>query len=270
MSDYLTPRQFGKTGINVTPLGLSATYMPGKKAIYLARNEGINLFFAFGLDFQMIHVLRDIMKSERDNIVLATGAYNYIWSAQNVLKTCEKRLKQFRTDYIDVFLLLGVLKPAEFTPRVHEGLLQLKKEGKVRAIGLSCHDRKFLGQLAQQGIIDVLMMRYNAAHRGSENDIFPCLDTHNPAVLCYTATCWTSLLRRPKGWQKDSRIPTAGDCYRFVLSSPKVHAVLTAPRNLQQLKENIAALRQGPLPEDDLNFMREFGDIVYKQKKWFM
>jgi aryl-alcohol dehydrogenase-like predicted oxidoreductase len=59
-------------------------------------------------------------------------------------------------------------------------------------------------------------------------------------------------------------------CYRFVLSNPQVNVCLTAPRNMKQLEENIAAVRQGPLPEDEMAFMREFGDAVYRQYKWFM
>lgn len=254
----------------IFPLGLSATYLPGKKAVYVAMDEGINIFFAFGIDFQMINALRNVIKSKRQDIMIVTGAYNYIWWSQDVRKACEKRLQQFKTDYIDVFLFMGVMKPSEFTDKVYEDLLRLREEGKVKAIGLSCHDRKFLGSLAQKGLADVLMLRYNAAHRGAEQDIFPHLSEHNPFVLSYTATRWTALLRRPKGYPKDARIPTAGECYRFVLSNPYVNAVLTAPRNIRQLKENIDAVRQGPLNEEDLKFMRDFGDIIYNQKKWFM
>jgi aryl-alcohol dehydrogenase-like predicted oxidoreductase len=202
--------------------------------------------------------------------VLVTGAYNYIWRAQDVRKAFEKRLRQFHTDYIDVFLFMGVMKPSEFTPRAHDDLLKLKEEGKVRAIGLSCHDRTFLGQLAAKGELNTLMLRYNAAHRGAERDIFPHLAEHNPGIIGYTATRWTALLRRPKTLPKDARIPTAGECYRFVLSNPLVHTVLTAPRNESELRENIAAVRKGALDEDDMKFMRAFGDTVYNQKKWFM
>jgi hypothetical protein len=28
-------------------------------------------------------------------------------------------------------------------------------------------------------------------------------------------TRWTALLRRPRGWPKNERVPTAGECYRF-------------------------------------------------------
>ena len=233
-------------------------------------DEGINVFFAFGIDVQMKRVLRQLIPSQRDKFTLVTGAYNYIWWSQDVRKALEKRLRQFRTDYIDVFLFMGVMKPAEFTPKVQDQLLKLKDEGKVRAIGLSCHDRKFLGTLAANGIVDTLMLRYNAAHRGAEGDIFPHLASHNPGVISYTATRWTYLLRRPATWPKNARVPTAGECYRFVLSNPNVHVVLTAPRSERELRENIDAVRKGPLDPEDMKFMYEFGDEVYNQKKWFM
>jgi aryl-alcohol dehydrogenase-like predicted oxidoreductase len=270
MSSAFQLRPFGSTGIDVSPLGLSASYFPGKKTIYAAVQEGINLFFAFGLDVQMVRTLRTLMQPRRDKFVLVTGAYNYIWRAQDIRKTLEKRLRQFNTEYIDVFLFMGVMKPSEFTPKVHEDMMKLKEEGKVRAIGLSCHDRVFLGSLAVHGDVQALMLRYNAAHRGAEQDIFPYLAAHNPGIISYTATRWTYLLRRPKPWPKDARLPTAGECYRFVLSNPKVHTVLTAPRNERELLENIDAIRKGPLDEDDMKFMREFGDVVYSLKKWFM
>jgi aryl-alcohol dehydrogenase-like predicted oxidoreductase len=263
-------RPFGSTGINVSPLGLSGSYFPGRKAIYRAAEEGINLFFAFGLDVQMVRALRTLIPPQREKFVLVSGAYNYIWRAQDIRKTFEKRLRQFKTDYIDIFLFMGVMKPAEFTPQILEDMKRLKAEGKVRSIGLSCHHRPFLGTLAANGDVDALMLRYNAAHRGAERDIFPHLAAHNPGIISYTATRWTYLLRRPRTLPKDARVPTAGECYRFVLSNPSVHTVLTAPRSERELRENIDAVRKGPLDEADMKFMRDFGEVVYNQKKWFM
>lgn len=270
MPASLPRRPFGRTGIEVSPLGLSATYRPGPKTVRVAAEEGINLFFAFGIDTQMSAALREIMPARREQFVLATGAYNYIWRAQDIRKTFEKRLRQFNTDYIDFFLFLGVTKPAEFPQKVRDELRLLREEGKVRAIGLSCHHRHFLGELAESGEMDALMLRYNAAHRGAEQDIFPHLAAHNPGVLGYTATRWGYLLRRPRTLPKGARVPTAGECYRFVLSNPHIHSVLTSPRSERELRENIAAVRQGPLNEEDLAFMRTFGDVVHNQKRWFM
>jgi len=39
-------------------------------------------------------------------------------------------------------------------------------EGKVRALGVSIHDRPRAGALAEESILDLLMIRYNAAHPG--------------------------------------------------------------------------------------------------------
>jgi aryl-alcohol dehydrogenase-like predicted oxidoreductase len=260
----------GKTGLRVGRLGLSGTYRPGKAAFHKALDEGVNYFFCYGFDGQTIGFLRDLSGGKREKYVVATGAYNLIWTYQNLRKTLETRLRQLRTDYIDVFQFLGVMKPKEFPERVQEELRRLKEDGRVRAVGMSCHHRKFAAELGERGVLDMLMIRYNAAHRGAEQDIFPHLGALPPGVVSYTATRWGYLLRRPGGWPKGGRIPTAAMCYRFVLSNPHVDVCLTAPSNVQQLEEDLAAVRQGPLPEEEMQFMREFGDVVHRAKKWFM
>ncbi len=270
MSSSFLHTPFGKDGPTIFRLGLSGTYRPGKEAIRYAVDNGVNFFFAYGFDLQTVKVLRDIMKGQREKFVIATGAYNLIWTHQNVRKTLEKRLRQFKTDYIDTFLFLGVMKEKEFTARAREDLIRLREQGKVRRIGLSTHDRKFAGKLADEGILDAFMIRYNAAHRGAEIDIFPYLIKHDPGLISYTATRWSFLLRPPKGYPKEGRIPTAGECYRFVLSNPHVDVVLNAPRNFARLKENLDSLQAGPLSEEDMNFMRDFGDRVHHTKKYFM
>jgi predicted aldo/keto reductase-like oxidoreductase len=88
--------------------------------------------------------------------------------------------------------------------------------------------------------------------------------------VSYTATRWGYLLRRTKGWPKDGPIPTAGQCYRFVLSNPHVDVCLSAPRSEREFAENLAAVRQGPLPEDEMEFLRSYGDAVHRAAGWFM
>lgn len=264
-------KDFLYTTINNDPrkiyrLGLSATYRPGKKAIYKAVDSGVNLFFLFGIDNQMISVTRDIMSISRDKYFIVTGAYNYILGHFDYRKTLEKRLRQLKTDYIDFFLLLGVLKEKEFSEKSIEELNKLKEEGKVHHIGLSTHNRKFAGKLADKGSVDTLMIRYNAAHRGAEQDIFPYIEKHKTNVISYTATRWRNLLRRPGNWPKEEPIPTAGMCYRFVLSNPHVKVCLTSPSNIKQLEVNIVEVQKGPLNKEELEFMRKFGDAVYRRK----
>jgi len=260
----------GRTGQPVFRLGLSASYRPGTRTVYRAVDEGVNFFFAFGIDTHMTAALREIVKTKRDNILIAAGGYNYILLHSDPRKAAEKRMRQFGTDYLDMLMFLGVMKPKEFPLRVLEDMVRLREEGKARWIGISTHDRAFAGQLAREGVLDVLMIRYNAAHRGAEKDIFPHLTAHDPGIVSYTATRWTALTRRPKGWPADQPVPTAGMAYRFVLNNPAVDVALTAPHTLAEFEENLAAVRKGPLTEDEMSIMRKFGDAVYNQKKWFM
>jgi aryl-alcohol dehydrogenase-like predicted oxidoreductase len=270
MAEDFVHSTLGRTGIAIHRLGLSTSYWPGRRTVYKALDEGVNYFFGFGIDFQLGWALRETIRQKRKDIVLATGAYNLVIGYPNLRRSLEKRLRQFGTDHIDVFLFLGVLKEKEFPDEVREELLRFKEEGKVRAIGLSTHNRKFAGRLAAEGSMDVLMIRYNAAHRGAEQDIFPFAKEHNPGITSYTATRWSYLVRRSKQWPAEKPIPTAGQCYRFVLSNPHVHLCLTAPRNLKQFEENLQSLSAGPLREEEMALMHEYGDLMHHTKHWFM
>lgn len=270
MQDTFSTASLGRTGIVTRRLGLSTTYRPGKRAVHTALDHGINFFFAFGIDTQAMAALRELSGSQRDRYIIATGAYNYIWWRQDIRKTLEKRLKQLRTDHLDFFLFLGVMKSKELPEKIIDDLCRICEEGKVKGIGLSTHDRKLAGRLVKEGRLDTFMIRYNAAHRGAEEDIFPHLAAHNPTVIGYTATRWTELIRRRKEWPKDRPIPTAVQCYRFVLSNPHVDVVLTAPRNERQMLENLAALEAGPLCPEEMSLLKEYGDLVHTRRKWFM
>jgi len=270
MDDAFLQGTLGRTGLKVHRLGLAASYRPGERTVERALDEGMNYCFCFGLDTHMTRVLRRLPASRREQVVIGTGAYNYIWWRQDLFKTLDRRLRQLRTDWIDVFHFLGVMKPKEMTPRVLDQLAKLREDPRVKAVSISCHDRKYAGQLAAAGTLDCLMIRYNAAHRGAEAEIFPHLAAHDVGVVSYTATRWRFLLRRSGHWPKDRPIPTPGQAYRFVLTNPHVDVCLTAPRSEKELLENLAAARTGPLPEDELTFMREYGDVVHEHAGWFM
>jgi aryl-alcohol dehydrogenase-like predicted oxidoreductase len=269
MEDFLHTT-LGATGMPVHRLGLSATYWPGKAVIHKALDAGVNYFFCFGIDLQMMKVLRDLSPSVRQTLVIVSGAGTYLLGYQNLSKALDHRLRQLRTDYLDAFLFLGVTREKYFPPRAQEEMRQLRQAGKIRAIGMSTHDRKFAGRTAAEGALDVIMMRYNAAHRGAEQDIFPHLEAHHPGVISFTATRWRYLIRRHKGWPKAEPIPTPGLCYRFVLSNPNVHVCMTAPSNAKQFQENLSALQQGPLSPEEMTFIKKYGDLVHHTKRYFM
>lgn len=257
----------GRTARRVFRLGLSATYRPGEKALREGLEAGMNYVIWWWGDTQMTRALREVFPRQREKIVVATGTnFQRPWLLRRAL---EGTLRRLGTDYVDVFHIFW-LGEGKLRPRTLEVLQQFKDEGKIHALAVSTHARRYAGELARRGLLDVLMMRYNAAHRGAEQEIFPHLAASRPGVVSYTATRWTYLLRRPRGWPASAPVPAAGDCYRFVLNNPHVHVCLTAPRSVEQLRENLAAVARGPLPEDSLAFLRRFGDAVHEQHRFFL
>ncbi len=204
--------------------------------------------------------LKDALRRDRERYVVATGPL-LGFTRGAVRRAAEARLRALGTDYLDVFQLYWLSKMSAFTGAVQEELLRLKEEGKVRAVGVSIHDRPRAGRLAEDSILDLLMLRYNAAHPGAEQDVFPHLARCRPAIVAYTATSWRRLLRAPRGWK--GRAMTGGECYRWVLASPHVDVVLCGPRSAVEWKEDLAAVEAGPLPDADVAWMREFGRAVH-------
>jgi aryl-alcohol dehydrogenase-like predicted oxidoreductase len=204
--------------------------------------------------------LREALARDRERYTVSAGPLlGYFPGA--VRRAAEGALKTLGIDYLDVFQLYWLGKMSAFTVPVQEEMIRLREEGKVRALGASIHDRPRAGKLADDSILDLLMIRYNAAHPGAEQDIFPRLANRRPMVVAYTATAWRKLLRAPRGWK--GRVPAAGDCYRFCLTSPHVDIVLAGPRSAAELRENLAAMDKGPLSPEEMGFLREFGRAVH-------
>ena len=93
MVEDFTHATLGQTGPKVFRLGLSGTYRPGKEAIHKAIDEGVNFFFCYNFDGQLIKTLREIGKTRRESFVVATGSYNFMSFHPNIRRTVEKRLR---------------------------------------------------------------------------------------------------------------------------------------------------------------------------------
>jgi predicted aldo/keto reductase-like oxidoreductase len=90
-------------------------------------------------------------------------------------------------------------------------------------------------------------------------------------MVSFTATSWGGLLGKAPlqgllpgthRLPKSERVPTAVDCYRYVLTRPEVDVCLTGPANAAQMKEALEALRLGPMSQDELAWMRRVGRAV--------
>jgi len=254
-------------GRRVFRLGLATNYGVGEEDVAWALDQGINYFFWTAKATQVVPALKKAMKRDRESLIIATGPTTGYFGG-GIKRGCERLLKKLGTDYIDILQLFWLGRTAAWKPSTIDALISLKESGKVRAIGISIHDRKRAGRLAADSPLDMLMVRYNAAHTGAEEDIFPRLAGRRPAIVAYTATRWRGLLKRPKGWE--GRVMTAADCYRFCLSSPHVDLVLTGPKNRRELEENVNELREkGPLSKEEDNRIRQYGRIVHQNSSRF-
>jgi aryl-alcohol dehydrogenase-like predicted oxidoreductase len=244
----------------VLRLGLACSFGIDAAGVEWALGDG-GMQYIFWTPRQKVasEVLQRALKRDRDRYVVATGPTTALWSG-NLRRYVDKVRTMLDIDQIDVLQMFWLGRTSRWTPRIVAELESLRDEGAVRAIGISIHDRKRAGELARSSPLDMLMIRYNAAHPGAEQDIFPHLSEGRHTVVSYTATCWRHLLRRPKSWE--GPMPTAGDCYRFCLTSPHVDVTLTGPASLEQLRENLMALDKGPLVAGEMAMFRELGPLV--------
>ncbi len=249
----------GRTGLPVSRLGVSASYGIPDAAVERAFEQGINyLYWGSARRAQFGQAIRNLA-AHRDRFVLVIQSYS---PAAGLLGfSLERALRELRFDYADVLLLgmWGRLLPPRFLDAFH----RLKERGLVRHLGMSTHTRKLVPTLASGSDVEVVHFRYNAAHPGAEQDIFPHLPPadNRPGLVSFTATSWGQLLKSRK-IPPDLPRPTAADCYRFVLARPEVDVCMTGPATAEHVEQALEALRRGPMTEDELTWMRRVGRAV--------
>ncbi len=247
-------------------VGLGSSFGVGPDALEAAFDLGINYFYWGSLRRPgFAHGIRRLARRHRDQILVAVQSYAR-WPAALMRTSVELALLRLGLDHADV-LVLGWWnqRPPQ---SLLDAALELRESGRVRALLVSSHERSFFPEMAREEIFDLMMVRYNAAHRGAEQDVFAKLPegARRPGVVAYTATRWATLLdagRMPDG----ERVPRASDCYRFCLSHPDVDMVLSGPANLEQVREAALALEKGPLEPDELRWMQRVGDHVYRRSR---
>ena len=252
----------GRTGLSVSRLGVASGYGVPDSSVEKAFHEhGINYFYWGTRKPGMKKALLNLSRSNRDKMVIALQTYDHMgWFIKG---SVEKGLKALELDYVDV-LILGWFNrfPGR---RIMNSVMKLKEQGKIRFIAMSGHNRSTFAKIAQMkdSPIDIFMIRYNAAHTGAENDIFPSLPKDSrPGITTYTATRWGKLLSQKKMPSGEKPL-SSSECYRFVLSNPNVDLCMTGPRSEKEMDEALITLDAGPLSEEEMERVRRIGKHVY-------
>jgi aryl-alcohol dehydrogenase-like predicted oxidoreductase len=183
-------------------------------------------------------------------------------------------LAALKTDYVDILTLYYVESRAEWDSVVSPGgvldyLTAARRDGVVRHIGVTSHQRPLAAAMAASGRLDALMIRYNAAHRGAEADIFPTTQSLRIPVIAYTALRWGALLAPTPDDPRGYSVPRAADWYRFVLQHPAVAVALAAPNTRAELDEDLTVLDAQSLAEADYAALAAHGVRVRRHNGSF-
>ena len=197
MNDEFLYRDVPALGRRVFRLGFATNFGVEGVDLDWALEQDVNYVFWTPNARLVTKSLKVALKSDRESLILACGPTTGCFGGC-IKRACEKLLKKLDTEYLDIFQLFWLGRTSAWTPSTIDALVSLRESGMVRAIGVSIHDRKRAGKLAEDSPLDMLMIRYNATHPGAEIDIFPHLAKRKPAIVAYTATRWRGLLKRSK------------------------------------------------------------------------
>jgi aryl-alcohol dehydrogenase-like predicted oxidoreductase len=257
----------GRTGLSVTRLGIAASYGTDEAMVEAAVERGVNyLWWGAFRSKKMARGIAAAARKNREDLVVVVHALSRRPSGMS--KLVHKSLEQLGLDYLDV-LLLAMQRRDGPDPRLVEHAHRLRDQGLIRFLALSSHHRALFPDLEKDEQIDIFHLRYNAAHRGAEKEVFEHLpEEGGPGVVAFTCNRWGSLLD-PASMPAGESPPSPADCYRFVLSHPKVHVACCGPSIMRDLEQNLECLERGPMSEEELDRMRRIGAAVHERSpRW--
>lgn len=302
---HIATRPMGQSGLNVTEIGLGLWAMGGGwgpvddqnslDAIDVALEAGVNFYDTADV-YGMGHseeLLARAMKGRRDHFIVATkigwieydgdtnaSQYNTV---DKLIAGVEASLRRLGTDHLDLIQCHIHYREAN-TALFIEGFQTLKRQGKVRAFGVSTSDLEHLKTFNRDGDCDALQVDYSILNRTPEADILPYCAEHNIGVIVRGPLAmgiltgkfdrnpsfpdgdfrqaWTTDPTQKATFEADLNIveqlrpivPENGSlaqlALRFILANPTITTVIPGARNPKQAESNTAAGRLGALDAD--------------------
>jgi uncharacterized protein len=260
----LPTRILGKTGARVTVLNQGCAGEISQRLLDRAYEQGIRYFdtaggYANGKSEQEIARWFE-RTGKRKDIFLVTKTHpqkDNKGDLNLMLTNVDIRLRALKTDYIDLFFIHGMGNkeygeegldwPA--SEQFKEVAEKLKKSGKVRFVGFSCHDARapeFLQAAAQGAFLDAVMVSYNPVLGRTENRLNKALDACHKAGIGLIAM----KTMRGIGDQIKHKMPEgdtlAKAVIHTVLSDERIATICSAMSSLTQIDDNAAAARTFP------------------------
>lgn len=182
-------RPLGKTGIEVSeiafggveigmPYGIGiknrSDMTPEAEAIKLLHTSveaGINYFDTARMYGNSETIMGKAFVDRRDKVILETKCKHFLHkdgtipeyhTLKNIIETSlSESLKELKTDYVDVFMLHQAKIEILENEDVSQIFLNLKKYGKVRAIGVSTYSLEETKKSIESGIWEIIQLPFN-------------------------------------------------------------------------------------------------------------
>lgn len=222
---------------------------------------GAETFRYAGLAFASVR--RELLYQVHFGANYETGEYGWTTDLDKVKGQIDWQLSQLNTDYID-FGMIHCLDSARDWEQYQENgvldyLLEMKKSGVVRHIGLSTHTPELAGRILDSGIVEQMMFSINPAYdyqhgeyaagsAGERMDLYRRCEAEGVGISVMKPYSGGQLLddrTSPFG-----RALTKIQCLQYALDKPGVLTVLPGVRNLDEMKEALSWLEAAPKERD--------------------
>ncbi len=275
----------GEIGLGCMSLGTEEQTAVG--IIHEALDRGVNLLdtadlYDAGRNEEWVG---KAIRRRRDRVVLATkvgnrrvpGQSGWSWdpSKAYILTAVQESLRRLGTDYIDLYQLHGgtIEDPIDETIEAFE---QLKKEGVIRAYGISSIRPNVIREYVNRSGIVSVMNPYSIVDRRAEETVLPLLQESGISVIArgplssgalaanrepvqgvpdYELEELIQLRGRLEQLTNDGRSLTQL-AIRYSLSHPAVAAVVPGASSREQLIRNLEAADVPELTEEEVRLVR--------------
>jgi predicted aldo/keto reductase-like oxidoreductase len=178
-------------------------------------------------------------------------------------------LERFQTDYFDMYYMHMVTNPGYLNNGMMKMAEKLKKEGKIKYFGFSCHDgnvAELMQRAAKLPWIDSIMFRYNFAQYGNKklNDaIDACKKADIGLIAMKTQRSEVSFKDAWEKYATDGKWTKHQAVLKAVWADDRISAAVSHMDTFEKLKQNIAAaVDQVDLGQADLDAIRNYADAT--------
>jgi hypothetical protein len=187
-------------------------------------------------------------------------------------KTLNAGLERFGTDYFDMYFLHALKDPSEINDDLKATVARLKKEGKFRFFGFSCHDGnvdELLQVAAKTPWVDSVMFRYNFDQYGNKelNDaIDACAEANVGLIAMKTQRSEVSFKDGWKKFEQTGKWNKHQAVLKAVWADDRISAAVSHMDSFEKLKENIAAaVDQYELGRADLDALERYAAATRRE-----